>query len=109
MPYHISSDSRPGIVKLDNGETEGLDPRKMSISLLGECGHEAAPLLRVIREKCLDCSHTATEVRRCTSVGCWLWPYRMATNPFRPERTEAQKAASQANADRLRAYREKAE
>ena len=94
-----------GVRRLPNGETEGLDPREMPRSLLEEIGHRPTPLLRVIREKCLDCSHTASEVRRCTAVDCSLWPYRMGENPLRAERSEAQKAASLAAADRLRAMR----
>jgi hypothetical protein len=66
----------------------------MSKSLLAEIGHSQMPLLKVIRAKCLDCSYTASEVRRCTAVDCSLWPYRMGTNPFRAERSDAQKAAA---------------
>ena len=83
-----------GMVELPNGETEGSEPREMPRSLLEEIGHSQMPLLRVIRGKCLDCSYTASEVRHCTAVDCSLWPYRMGTNPFRAERSEAQKAAS---------------
>ena len=83
-----------GIVKLPSGETEGLAPCEMPRSLLAEIGHLQMPLLKVIRAKCLDCSHTASEVRQCTAVDCSLWPYRTGTNPFRAERSEAQKAAA---------------
>ena len=91
-----------GVVQLADGETEGLEPREMSRSLLVEIGHSQMPLLKVIRAKCLDCSHTASEVRRCIAVDCDLWPYRMGTNPFRAERSEAQKAAAAEAANRLR-------
>ncbi|MBX2806150.1 MAG: hypothetical protein KTR19_09275 [Hyphomicrobiales bacterium] len=90
-----------GIVRLPSGGTEGLDPREMSRSLLEEIGHSQMPLLRVIRAKCLDCSHTASEVRRCSAVDYSLWPYRMGTNPFRAERSDAQKAAAAEAARRL--------
>jgi hypothetical protein len=83
-----------GIVKLPSGETEGLEPREMSRSLLAEIGHSQMPLLKVIRAKCMDCSHTASEVRRCTAVDCPLWTFRMGNNPFRAERSDAQKAAA---------------
>jgi hypothetical protein len=83
-----------GIVELPSGETEGLEPHEMPRSLLAEIGHSQMPLLKVIRAKCLDCSYTASEVRRCTAVDCALWPYRMGTNPFRAERSDAQKAAA---------------
>jgi hypothetical protein len=49
--------------------------------------HEPASLLRVIRAKCIDCSGgSEAEVRKCTAIACALWPYRMATNPFRAPR-----------------------
>ncbi len=83
-----------GIFRLPDGETQGLDPREMSRSLLAEIGHVQMPLLKAIRAKCLDCSQSASEVRRCTAVTCALWPYRMGTNPFRAERSDAQKAAA---------------
>ncbi len=91
-----------GVVKLSNGETEGRDPREMSITALAEIGHTQTPLLKVIRAKCLDCSHTVYEVARCTAVDCPLWAYRMGVNPFRAERTEAQKQADAERANRLR-------
>jgi hypothetical protein len=97
-----------GVRRLESGETEGLDPREMDRSLLETIGHSAKPLLRAIREKCLDCSHTAPEVRRCTAVDCALWPYRLGTNPFRAERSEAQKLASLAAAERLKTSRDEA-
>lgn len=66
-----------------SGETEGADPRELSLDDLRAAGHEKTPMLKVIREKCLDCcAGNAAEVRRCTSVSCALWPYRMAANPF---------------------------
>jgi hypothetical protein len=90
-----------GVVRSPDGETEGLDPRETPRNLLEEIGHSQMPLLRVIRAKCLDCSHTASEVRRCSAVDCSLWPYRMGTNPFRAERSDAQKAAAAEAARRL--------
>jgi hypothetical protein len=90
--YHACRTS--GMVRLPSGETEGLEPREMPRSPLEEIGHLQMALLKVIRAKCLDCSYTASEVRRCTAVHCALWPYRMGTNPFRAERSDAQKAAA---------------
>ncbi len=46
-------------------------------------GHEKKPMLKVIREKCLDCCcEQPSEVRLCTCTDCSLWPYRMGKNPF---------------------------
>ena len=52
----------------------------------------------MIRTKCLDCSAgVESEIRKCTAIGCALWPYRMATNPFRAPRevTPEQREAGQ--------------
>jgi len=75
-------------------------PRK----ILEEIGHKSRPLLRTIREKCLDCSHSFSEVKKCTAVDCALWPYRMGTNPLRAERSEAQKEADRKAGERMRQY-----
>lgn len=71
------------LVSLDNKESFGADPRSVGVDSLKEAGHEKQPILRVIREKCMDCCcRQQTEVRKCVSVSCPLWPYRMGTNPF---------------------------
>jgi hypothetical protein len=55
-------------------------------------GHGKKPLLRAIRARCLDCcADQPNEVRLCTAVTCPLWPYRMATDPWRKEPSEAQR------------------
>jgi hypothetical protein len=60
----------------------GVDTRQLERALL-ERAHPPAPLLDVIREKCLDCCCCQPgEVDRCTAVACSLWPYRFGTNPF---------------------------
>ena len=77
---------RPGI-EIRDGEEIGRDPRAMEAAELKALGHEGGPLLKIIREKCLDCCvYQPSEVRKCTAVGCALWPYRMRSNPF-SERT----------------------
>lgn len=70
---------------LERGEEGfiGRDPRTVSRAEFEAAGHEAASPMRVIRAKCLDCSHTAQEVRLCVQTDCPCWPYRMGTNPFR--------------------------
>jgi len=41
------------------------------------------PLLRVIREKCLDCvCGCAPLVKKCPCDDCPLYPFRMGKNPF---------------------------
>jgi hypothetical protein len=70
------------IVRRAGGETLGADPRVLPRELLAEV-HRPAPILDVIREKCLDCSgYQPSEIARCTAIACSLWPYRMGTNPF---------------------------
>ena len=83
------------VVRNPDGSTEGKHPRDADIDVMREI-HEPAPLLRVIRAKCIDCSGgSESEARKCTAIGCALWPYRMASNPFRapremtPEQREA--------------------
>lgn len=45
--------------------------------------HTKKPLIKVIREKCLDCCvYQKAEVRLCHIQTCALWPYRMGKNPF---------------------------
>jgi len=86
----------------------GRDPREMTREELTACGHESMPVLSAIRAKCLDCSSDApSEVRRCTVVGCPLWPFRMGTNPFRAERemSEEQRAAAAERLAKARAAR----
>jgi hypothetical protein len=80
-------------------------PAELPVALLEEIGHEKRALLSIIRNKCLDCSHTAYEVKLCTAFDCALWPYRLGKNPFLAPRSEAQIAASLAGGDRLRKAR----
>lgn len=59
-------------------------------------GHTKKPLLKVIRDKCLDCCvYQPSEVRLCQATDCDLWPYRMGENPFRKHKlTDGQKQAA---------------
>jgi hypothetical protein len=48
-----------------------------------ELGRGQLSPLKVIREKCIDCSGgSLVEVRRCHLIKCALWPFRMGANPF---------------------------
>jgi hypothetical protein len=70
------------VQKLPDGGTGGVDPRDLDRALLEQV-HPPAPILDVVREKCLDCSGCQPgEVDRCTAIACSLWPYRFGTNPF---------------------------
>jgi hypothetical protein len=68
------------IIRNADGSTEGADPRTIERS---DLPHEPAPILKVVRAKCLDCSAgSQSEVAKCTAIRCALWPYRMGSNPF---------------------------
>jgi hypothetical protein len=71
------------VIRHPDGSTEGADPRKLGRAALEAAGYAKLPLLKIVRLKCLDCcAGQVTEVTRCTAIGCALWPYRMATDPF---------------------------
>ena len=92
------------VVRRPDGVTEGADPRTLPRELLAEV-HQPSPILDVIREKCLDCSgYQPSEIARCTAIACSLWPYRMASNPFRAPR-ELSPEQREAGAARLAAAR----
>ncbi len=66
-----------------DGSTEAANPDTLTAEQLVALGHRKRPLTNAIREKCIDCCAGQTaEVRRCTTIKCALWPYRMATDPF---------------------------
>jgi hypothetical protein len=70
--------------EVDGGHVIGKDPRQIPASEFQGAGIAAQPILTVLRAKCLDCScGRADEVRKCVSVNCALWPYRMGSNPLR--------------------------
>ena len=85
---------------------EGLDPRKMTPKQIKALGFVAKPLLAIIRDKCMDCAGSRTEIRLWSSGNCPLWPFRMGTNPFRQrEMTEEQRTELVERGRRLSASR----
>ena len=66
----------------DGGEKIGTNPLSVSKHDLKALGHpESYP--KAIRAKCIDCcGDQISEVRKCTAMGCPLWPYRMGKSPF---------------------------
>lgn len=100
QPREMRRERRAGGLETEQGEAIGRDPRAMTVAELGELGHAAAALTEVIRAKCLDCCcGSAHEVRRCISIDCALWPFRMGTNPWRKPLPEEER---QRRAERLR-------
>jgi hypothetical protein len=70
------------IIRNADGSTEGMHPDDLPLDVL-RTRHAGGPIMGVIRAKCLDCCcGQIGEVRKCTSAGCPLWPYRMGSNPF---------------------------
>jgi hypothetical protein len=53
--------------------------REVHPTMTGYDFREDVPLTprRAMRAKCLECSGTAYEVKKCTVVDCPLWPYRL--------------------------------
>ena len=102
-PRHVERYNKL-VIRHPTGETEGKHPRDADVDVMREI-HEPAPLLRVIRAKCIDCSGgSESEARKCTAIGCARWPYRMASNPFRAPR-EMTPEQREAGAARLAAAR----
>jgi hypothetical protein len=102
-PRHVERYAKL-VVRNPDGSTEGEHPRDADVDVIREI-QRPTPLLRVIRAKCLDCSGgVESEVRKCTAIGCALWPYGMASNPFRAPR-EMTPEQREAGAARLAAAR----
>ena len=81
-------------LELSGNDIVGKDPRKMTVEDLNAMGHEKMPLGKAIRKLCIECSGgSESEVRRCTTVSCPVWPYRMGKNPFaKRDLTDEQRA-----------------
>jgi hypothetical protein len=78
----------PGPAQEGVGET-GIDPRSLPLEDLAAV-HAPAPLLDVIREKCLDCSgYRPAEILRCSAVACSCGP-----TGWEPTRSQTGKAMS---------------
>jgi hypothetical protein len=87
--------------KCDEGELVGRHPADVPLEFLSLNFSTKNPL-RAIRAKCLDCCcGSASEVSRCVSRNCALWPFRLRTNPFR-KRSRLSEAEMQSRVARLR-------
>ena len=65
-------------------------------------GHDKKPILKAIREKCLDCScGSHAEVKDCSVPTCALYPFRLGSNPWRPEPSEATREVRRRNAAKV--------
>jgi hypothetical protein len=74
----------PSPYEADGGHSIGRDPRKLSAADYAAAGLVGMPILKVLRARCIDCcAGQEAEVRKCVSIACPSWPYRMGSNPFR--------------------------
>jgi hypothetical protein len=87
----------------------GRDPMSIPVEVLTAAGHPPRETRRIvgafvrgaggevfglqdirrhkdIRRYCLRCVENAAEVRRCSTINCPFWPYRMGRNPHNPMR-----------------------
>lgn len=65
------------------GHLVGKHPDNVTIPEIEGAGHTNTPLVKIMREKCIECcGFEISEVRKCVSTTCPLWPYRMGKNPF---------------------------
>lgn len=77
--------------KSDGGHAVGKDPRKVPSDELARLFRERSPL-RALRARCIGCSAgNSSEVRKCVSVTCPAWPFRMGKNPFRTPMSDAER------------------
>jgi hypothetical protein len=84
----------------------GRDPRNMSQNELRDLGHSPLSILQAIRARCIDCcAGSPSEVRRCVSINCPSWPFRMAFNPWRerPDLSDERKTQMSENLAKARA------
>jgi hypothetical protein len=79
----------------DGGELIGKRPEDVPSEILSRYYRAKNPL-RALRGRCLDCCcDNGAEVRKCVSVDCPSWPFRLGKNPFRAKRqlSDEQKVA----------------
>ena len=78
------------LLEYQDGHLIGKNPLATDVFLLQDAGHEQTPISKVIRKKCLDCcGFQQSEVRKCVSTSCDLWPYRMGKDPFKSAQCKA--------------------
>ena len=76
----------------DDGQKIGRNPLFISKSDLLSLGGKKSPI-KAIRANCLECcGGIPSEVRKCTAVSCFLWPFRMGRNPFHGKAKEKEPA-----------------
>lgn len=92
----------------DNGALIGRYPDELTEAELETLGFSRQSVYKTIRAKCLDCcGGQQDEVRKCVSITCPLWIFRMGKKPkaYRAEVSDEQREAA---AERFRRHREEA-
>lgn len=75
----------------DAGHLIGKDPRQIPLAEIRQLEHPESPI-KAARAKCIDCcGGNAAEARKCVSVNCALWPFRMGANPFHASSASAKR------------------
>lgn len=83
----------------DAGQLIGRDPRQIPRAEIRLLQHAESPS-KAVRAKCIDCSGgNATEVRKCVTIHCALWPFRMGVNPFHASSASARRETEAAITD----------
>jgi hypothetical protein len=72
----------------DGGELISRPPNDLTADEWRELRAEHPIGLKAIREKCLDCAHSPSEIRKCVCTSCPLWPFRLGSVP-KPYRNAA--------------------
>lgn len=72
---------QPSPFEADEGNLIGRDPSDVSVEEYRAAYPRPVWGLAAVRAKCLDCAHTAVEVRKCVCTTCPLWPLRLGRVP----------------------------
>jgi hypothetical protein len=65
----------------------GRDPRTLTHEEFASLGHSRLSAIQSLRARCIDCcAGSPSEVRRCVSISCPSWPFRMGWDPWRDRR-----------------------
>jgi hypothetical protein len=80
--YRINARERKHMIDMQNEGSPMIEKSALRNQAFA-AGHVGRPVLKAIREKCLDCcAYQPSEVAKCVSSACPLWPYRFGRNPF---------------------------
>ena len=74
-------------------------------------GEIVPSVLKAVRRHCIECSGNTPEVKLCRVSTCYIFPFRMGKNPYRPKRilSDAQKGEMAGKLNSARAARAKGE